>query len=107
MNNLLIDYQSDILLLFKNHYRKLITKSTDVVFEEILNLTLKDLNIILSKKEDIIFLEKWFSLVHHQTYFDLFLKKEFTEIIFHSCEKVQVIGLTSKTTFDSLLYCSL
>ena len=66
MNNLLIDYQNEILLLFKNHYRRLITKSTDLSFEEILVSTMKDLNITKTSKEETVFLESWFNQIHYQ-----------------------------------------
>jgi hypothetical protein len=52
MNNLLINYQSDILTLFKHHYRQMVTKSTDLNFEDILNKTLIELGLTQTKKED-------------------------------------------------------
>lgn len=99
MNNLLVDYQNDILILFKNHYRRLITKSTELSFEEILLMTMKDLNITKSNKEETNFLESWFNLIHHQDFFKMFTDGYFTEIIFHSHKDVQVIGLHEKKTF--------
>lgn len=99
MNNLLVDYQHDILILFKNHYRRLITKSVDVTFNEILEATMMDLNIKKSSSGDTLFLESWFNNVHHQVYFQNFTKNSFTEIIFHSHTSVQVIGLHEKHSF--------
>jgi type IV secretory pathway ATPase VirB11/archaellum biosynthesis ATPase len=99
MNNLLVDYQHDILILFKNHYRRLITKSVDVSFNEILEATMMDLNIKKSSSSDTVFLESWFNNVHHQVYFQNFTKNAFTEIIFHSHKSVQVIGLHEKHSF--------
>lgn len=97
MNNLLVDYQHDILILFKNHYRRMITKSVDVLFYEIMEMVMTDLNIkSRAFKEDIHFLESWFNNVHHQAYFKNFTQESFTEIIFHSHESVQVIGLHEK-----------
>lgn len=100
MNNLLIDYQHDILILFKNHYRRLITKTVDVTFNEILDATMMDLNIKRSASEDTRFLESWFNNVHHQIYFKSFTVNPFTEIIFHSHQSVQVIGLHEKHSFN-------
>jgi type IV secretory pathway ATPase VirB11/archaellum biosynthesis ATPase len=99
MNNLLVDYQQDILILFKNHYRRLITKSVEVSFNEILEATMMDLNIKKSSSSDTVFLESWFNNVHHQIYFQNFTKNAFTEIIFHSHKSVQVIGLHEKHSF--------
>ena len=99
MNNLLIDYQNEILLLFKNHYRRLITKSTDLSFEEILVSTMKDLNITKTSKEETVFLESWFNQIHYQHFFTLYTKDNFTEIIFHSHQDIQVVGLHEKKTF--------
>lgn len=99
MNNLLVDYQHDILLLFKNHYRRLITKSIDVTFIEVLEATMVDLNIKQSSSEDTFFLESWFNTVHHQIYFRNYTQNAFTEIIFHSHQSVQVIGLYEKHSF--------
>jgi type IV secretion system protein VirB11 len=100
MNNLLVDYQNDILLLFKAHYRRLITKSVDVDFNEILQATMYDLNIKTTSKEETHFLESWFRMVHCQDYLQNFLKENFTEIIFHSHENVQVIGLQDRKNFE-------
>lgn len=99
MNNLLIDYQNEILLLFKNHYRRLITKSTDMSFEEILVSTMKDLNISKTSKEETVFLESWFNQIHYQHFFTFYTKDNFTEIIFHSHQDIQVVGLHEKKTF--------
>lgn len=100
MSNLLVDYQHDILILFKNHYRRMITKSVDVLFSEIVDLVMSDLNIKSSTiNHNTDFLERWFNNVHHQAYFQKFLDHSFTEIIFHSNESVQVIGLHEKTSY--------
>lgn len=100
MNNLLVEYQHDILILFKNHYRRMITKSVDVLFSEIVEMVMSDLNIkISSMSQETQFLENWFNNVHHQVYLQAFTKNSFTEIIFHSHESVQVIGLHEKTSF--------
>ncbi|MBC7429834.1 MAG: Flp pilus assembly complex ATPase component TadA [Bacteriovorax sp.] len=106
MNNLLIDYQNDILMLFKNHYRRMITKSTDITFEEILLTTMKDLNIVKTSKEETVFLESWFHCVHHQDFFKNYTDGYFTEIIFHSHKVVQVIGLHEKKSIhDDVISC--
>lgn len=99
MNNLLVDYQQDILLLFKNNYRRLITKSLNVSFNEIFEATLMELNIKRSSSDNTLFLENWFNNIHHHAYLQNFTKKPFTEIIFHSHQCVQVIGLHEKNNF--------
>lgn len=100
MNNLLANYQHDILILFKNHYRRLITKSVEVSFNELLEATMMDLNIKNSASADTLFLESWFNNIHYQSYFLKFTKDPFTEIIFHSHQSVQVIGLYEKNSFN-------
>lgn len=69
MNKLLVNYQEDILLLFKGHYKRLITKSVQLSFEDVLKETLLDLNIKESNVEDTYFLKSWFNQVHHQSFF--------------------------------------
>lgn len=100
MNSLLVDYQHDILILFKTHYRRMITKSIDLLFSEIVDIVLKDLNIKSNAfNTDMAFLESWFNNVHQQAYLQQFIETPFTEIIFHSHESIQVIGLNDKKTF--------
>ena len=101
MNNLLIDFQEDILTLFKNHYRRLITKSVEISYSEIEELVMNDLNIKSSAiNQSAQFLEVWFNNIHNQSYLYPFIEKDFTEIIFHSHESVQVIGLHEKTSYN-------
>ena len=100
MNNLFADYQNDILILFKNHYKRMITKSVEINFNEVLNSTLLDLNIKIVSSEETLFLESWFKQVHNQEFISPFLAMEFTEIIFHSHESLQIIGLHEKKTFE-------
>ncbi len=101
MNNLLIDYQHDILNLFKNHYRRMITKSVEVTYSEIAELVMNDLNIKSTAIDHSTqFLETWFNNIHHQSYVNQFLQDDFTEIIFHSHESVQVIGLHKKISYE-------
>lgn len=100
MNRLLVEYKNDILILFKNHYRRLITKGVGFDFQDVLKDTLIDLNINEARPEEIYFLKSWFELVHHQSYFEDFTEHSFTEIIFHSPHHVQVIGLHKKDSFE-------
>lgn len=100
MINLFADYQQDILTLFKNHYRRLATKSIDVNFQEILQSTLADLNMKEPANGETAYLQSWFDNVHHQAYFNDLTLKHFTEIIFHSHQRAQVIGLHEKNNFD-------
>jgi type IV secretory pathway ATPase VirB11/archaellum biosynthesis ATPase len=46
------------------------------------------------------YLETWFSNVHHQAYFHNLTTMPFTEIIFHSHARAQVIGLHEKNNFE-------
>ncbi len=101
MNNLLATYKDDILKIFKNHYRKMITKSCEIAFEDVLILTLKELNITRGSSEDSIYLEEWFNNIHHQRFLEDIINGEFIEIIFHSHQKYQVITLKSKATFEN------
>ena len=100
MNNLLADYQNDILILFKAHYKRLITKSVEISFQEILQFTMVDLNIKSTSKEETAFLESWFRNVHEQSYLSQFIEMDFTEIIFHSFQNVQIISLYEKKAFE-------
>jgi type IV secretion system protein VirB11 len=100
MNNLFADYQNDILYLFKNHYRRLITKSVEVNFNEILHSTMSDLNINKTTNEETAFLEAWYNNVHHQYFFNDFISQHFTEVIFHSHQHAQVIGLHDKNSYE-------
>lgn len=96
MNNLLAAYQTDVLLLFQNHYKRMITKSTQLSFHEILLMTLKELNITAATKEETLFLEHWFKSIHEQTFLESMVAGDFTEIIFHSHCQVQTITLGGK-----------
>lgn len=100
MNNLFVEYKTDILNLFKTCYRKQITKSVDIEFSELLQMMLTELNISRPSNNETQFLENWFNNVHHQLYIDFYIQQSFTEIIFHSEENVQVIGLQDKKQFE-------
>jgi type IV secretion system protein VirB11 len=100
MNNLFTEYKQDILLLFKNHYKRYITKSVQVDFYDVLQSTIIDLNIKNPTVEETFYLNAWFNNVHHQNYLKDFMTNPFTEIIFHSHERVQVIGLHEKNDFE-------
>ncbi len=100
MNNLLATYKDDILLLFKNHYRRMITKSCDISFEEVLIETTKELNISRGSRTDTIYLEEWFNNIHCQRFIKDILNEKFIEIIFHSHQKYQLITLHSKESFQ-------
>ncbi len=97
MNNLLLNYQDDILFLFKEHYRRLITKSSQVSFDEILIHTLKELNITRGSAEDTRYLEEWFNRIHHQSFLNDLIKDPFLEILFHSSNRCQVITFNERT----------
>jgi type IV secretion system protein VirB11 len=100
MNNLFFEYKQDILVLFKNHYKKMLTKSVQINFYDVLQSTLIDLDIKNPKAEDTAYLIAWFNNVHQQEYLKYLMTKPFTEIIFHSHERAQVIGLHEKEDFE-------
>lgn len=102
MNRLLAEYQNDILILFKNHYKRLINKNIHLTFHDVLRETLVDLNIKDSGETETQFLLEWFNQVHHQAFFENFIKESFTEIIFHSSTYVQVLGLHEKKSYELL-----
>ena len=96
MNNLLVQYKDDILLIFKEHYRRLITKSSQVSFDEILLLTLKELNLSKGTREETHYLEEWFNRVHHQSYLNELIQDPFLEILFHSPHLCQIISFSER-----------
>ena len=100
MNNLLSIYKDDVLVLFKNHYRRLITKSIDITFDEIFMTTMQELNLSNVQRPEVLFLEQWFKNIHHQYFFQNFLKDDFTEIIFHSHQNIQVFGMHQKESYE-------
>jgi len=103
MNSLLMNYKEDILNLFKGHYRRIITKSYDISFEEILILTLKELNLTRSSSEETRFLEEWFNMIHHQAFLNFCLNSPFLEVIFHNFSDYQIITLDGK--IKGQIYC--
>lgn len=98
MNELLANYKEDVLILFKNHYRRLITKTSALNFEEILLLTFKELNLQRASKDETAYLEEWFNCVHHHSFLRPLLESPFIEIIFHSHNNFQVIKLDGKSS---------
>lgn len=89
---ILKDYQSDILDLFKLHYKKLSAKDINLQFKTVLMSTLKELGLNDFKQTDVLFLEEWYQLIHeHKFIKDLLINRELNEIIFHSNESIQII----------------
>ena len=91
MTNLFATYQQDILDLFKFHYKKLINKNIQVHFEEVLSLTLSELQLNKASSEDIHFLKCWYECIHLQNFLLPFLGEDFTEMILHSHQSAQLI----------------
>ncbi len=100
MNNLFATYQHDILDLFKSHYKRLINKSIHLQFEEVLSLTLSELQLQKTNQEETHFLKNWFECIHHQSFLKPLFIGNFTEIIFHSHQKAQVIRIDSREDFS-------
>lgn len=96
MNSLLVNYKEDILQLFKGHYRRMITKTCDLTFDEILTLTLKELNLTRSSSEETKYLEEWFNEIHYQSFINQCLNFPFLEIMFHSHEDFQILMINEK-----------
>ena len=95
MNNLIIfqNYKQEILSIFKEQYKKIVSQNPHANFELILSTTLKELKIYDSLNDDVSFLEDWFKLVHHQSFLtSLSEENVFNEIIFHGAFNVQVIN---------------
>lgn len=103
MNNLLAQYQGDVLQLFKEHYKKSLTKNVEVKFEDVLHETFSELSIDKKQASSAPFLSEWFNLVHNQGYIDHFLNRPITELIFHSSSYVQLNTLSERIIFESEL----
>ena len=97
MNSLLLDYKDDILNLFQNLYRKAITRSSQVGFEEILLQTLQTLNLSRSSNDEIKYLEDWFNKVQHHSFIESTLREDFYEIFFHDHQNYQRLDHQGKT----------
>lgn len=94
---ILQNYQNDVLDLFKMHYRKLSVKDLNIQFKTVLMSTFEELGLRDFQEKDVFFLEEWFKLIHEQSFIkDLIPNKEMNEIIFHSNNFVQVLSSNKK-----------
>lgn len=99
--NILINYQAEVLELFKSHYKKMVAVESSLQFDDVLNSILLELGITQFSKGDVVFLEDWFKNVHQQIFFNaIFSLTGFSEIIFHSHQSAQVLFQQKKETFE-------
>lgn len=106
MNNVIIfqNYKQDILNIFKEHYKKIVSQNANVAFDFVLSSTLKELKIYESESSQVTFLEEWFNLVHHQSFLlQACSKFPFNELIFHSANDVQIINGTHRENINVTL----
>lgn len=91
-DKLLLNYQSEVLELFKVHYRKMSAKDLSLDFLAVLQATLSELGITKFLPDEVEFLKTWFNIVHHQLFIINILNSDpFNEIIFHSNLEAQKI----------------
>lgn len=92
-DKILLNYQSEVLELFKSHYKKMCAKDMGLDFFNVLNAVFNELGITRFTEEEVQFLQDWFNNVHHQHFFKKHLSDgPFNELIFHSNEKLQIIS---------------
>lgn len=96
MSNLFTKYETDILEIFKNHYRRLINQSTHLTFEEVLSATCFELQVNQFNDADVSYLKEWFYNVHEFNFLKNLLTPDFFEIIIHSHQKAQLIDKDDK-----------
>lgn len=91
-DQILQNYQAEVLELFIAHYKKLSAKELSLEFKNVLHSTLNELGITQFSSDEVLFLEEWFNNIHHQLFIKNILSHEnFTEAIFHSHQAVQIL----------------
>ena len=91
------NYKSEVLDLFKMHYRKISAKNLSLEFESVLQSTMQELGILKYSYDETDFLKEWFIKIHHHLFFTEILNSEtFQEVIFHSNTEVQKITTEGK-----------
>ena len=91
------NYKSEVLDLFKMHYRKMTAKNLSLEFESVLQSTMQELGILKYSYDETNFLKEWFIKIHHHLFFTEILNSEpFQEVIFHSNTEVQKITTEGK-----------
>ncbi len=98
MNDLIIlKYEAELLELFKIHYRKMVAKNTQLVFNDVLKPTLEELGLSIKSHFNFNHLHNWFELVHEQAFIkNILLQQIFEEVIFHSHKKIQINNSSHK-----------
>ncbi|MGZ3787929.1 MAG: CpaF/VirB11 family protein [Bacteriovorax sp.] len=98
---ILLNYKSEVLELFKVHYKKMSAKDLGLTFNAVLKSTLDELGISTFNSDEIQFLQDWFNTVHLQSFIkDILSVPHCEEIIFHSHEAVQITGPDKKERIE-------
>jgi Flp pilus assembly CpaF family ATPase len=99
--NILKLYKTEVLDLFKQHYRKMSSKELNLDFRSVLQVTLGELGVTHFTKDEVMFLENWFKNVHLQEFIKALINKKcMNEIIFHSNEFVQILFQDHKESIE-------
>lgn len=89
---ILLNYQAEVLELFRAHYKKLSAKEFNLEFKTVLHSVLLELGITTFTQSDVVYLEEWFNKIHHQDFLNFVsIHKHFNEIIFHSNQSAQIL----------------
>lgn len=96
MNALILNYQDEILELFKKHYRRLITKTSLVTFSEVLSAVLFEIDVKEISEEESSYLKVWYELIHQHAFLNSLNLNEYQETILHNHCSVQSITHESK-----------
>lgn len=100
-DKILLSYQSEILELFKRHYRTGSAKDLNLEFKTVLYSAFMELGITQFKNEEIKYLEEWYKNIHEQVFLkNLIPKDSFSEIIFHSNQRAQIIYHEKKVIIE-------
>lgn len=103
MNNFIIfqNYKQDILNIFKDKYKAIVSQNANTSFDFVLSATLKELKIYDNDDSQVQFLEDWFNLIHNQSYlFKTASSYPFNELIFHSEKEIQIINGSIRNNID-------
>lgn len=98
---ILKNHQPEVLELFRSHYKKMSAKEFNLEFTSVLHSVLNELGINNFSLSEVHFLKEWFNNIHHQYFLkNIFLHKNFNEIIFHSNEMVQILFHNKKEMIE-------
>ena len=112
---LLQDYPNEVLNLFIQHYKKMISKDLNVKFTDVLNSTFSELDLQDYNDDQIKFLYDWYNNIHHLHFLNKIIAMPFEEIIFHTHSFYQRVNQGMKTdehidflsTDDFQLFCEI